>query len=268
MQCISLMPHDDLEHIPSIVPTRDGQPERGGNRARANKSESSRAPAAQKHTAKDGGTGLLARVFIALSLVSAIAVGVWAWELQKKLLQADDQIADYATRIGDLEARLSDTDEGMNQSAEVQAAKISGLEKEVRKLWDNVWKESKDRLGKLEVASASQDKSIKEVQGSFAGAQSQLKKTADDTARLSADIAELKSISGDLARLIASAKANQAEVERVADNLNQINLTLAKLEKRVAGNEEWVASINAFRKQVNTSLSQLQMSIRAQSGSN
>lgn len=259
------MPDDDLEHIPSIVPTRDGQPERGGNRARTSKSESSRPLAPQKKAAKSGGTGLLARVFIALSLVSAVAVGVWAWELQKQLLQANDQIADYATRIGDLEARLSDTDEGMNQSAEVQAAKIAGLEKEVRKLWDNVWKEAKERLGKLEAASASQDKSIQAVQGSFAGAQSQLKKTSDDSAKLAADIAELKSISGDLARLIASAKTNQAEVERVADNLNQINLSLAKLEKRVAGNEEWVASINSFRKQVNTSLSQLQMSIREQS---
>jgi septal ring factor EnvC (AmiA/AmiB activator) len=76
-------------------------------------------------------------------------------------------------------------------------------------------------------------------------------------------MAKLKSVGGDLARLMSSAKSNQAEVERVADSLNRINLDLAKLEKRVAGNEEWVASVNVFRRQVNTSLGELQATIRA-----
>jgi hypothetical protein len=62
---------------------------------------------------------------------------------------------------------------------------------------------------------------------------------------------------------MTSAKANQAEVERVADDLNRINLALAKLDRRVAGNEEWVASMNAFRKQVNASLSELQTAVRS-----
>ncbi len=209
--------------------------------------------------------GVLSRLLLAMSLILAVAVGVWAWMLQAELLQARDQIANYAERIGDLEARLSDTDEGMNQNAEVQAVKIAELDKEVRKLWDNVWKESKARLGALETASAAQDKSIKSMQGTVSGTQAQIREAAGNMAGLTADIAELKSISGDLARLMASAKTNQAEVERVADNLNQINLALAKLERRVVGNEEWVASINTFRKQVNTSLSQMQSAIRAQS---
>jgi uncharacterized coiled-coil protein SlyX len=208
---------------------------------------------------------LLARLLIAVSLIAVIAVGVWAWKLQAELLQANEAVAGYAKRIGDLEARLSDTDEGMNQNAEAQADKLKALDTEVRKLWDNVWKEAKSRLEKLESVSASQDKSLKSAQGTIASSQSQLKEVSADVGRLTADIAQLKSISGDLARLIASAKTNQVEVERVADNLNQINLSLAKLEKRVSGNEEWVASINAFRKQVNTSLSQMQTSIRSQS---
>ena len=64
-------------------------------------------------------------------------------------------------------------------------------------------------------------------------------------------MAKLKSVAGDLERLMSSAKANQAEVERVADTLNRINSDLAKLNKRVQGNEEWVGSINAFRRQIN-----------------
>jgi chromosome segregation ATPase len=199
---------------------------------------------------------LLTGLFTGISLIAAVLACAWAWQLQTQLQQASDQLDSYATRIGDLEARLSDTDEGMNQNAAVQAVKVSKLEGEVRKLWDNVWKQSKERLSKLEAASASQGKKIKGMDGTLSSSQSQLKEVADD-------MAKLKSVGGDLARLMSSAKANQAEVERVADSLNRINLDLAKLEKRVAGNEEWVASVNVFRRQVNTSLGELQATIRA-----
>ena len=165
-------------------------------------------------------------------------------------------MANYASRIGDLEGRLSDTDEGMTQNAAVQAVKISELEKEVRKLWDNVWKKSKDRLAKLEASTGSHDKSIKGLLGAVSGVESQLESA-------SGDITKLKSVAGDLSRLMASAKANQAEVERVADTLNRINLDLSKLEKRVQGNEEWVGSVNAFRRQVNASLSDLQARLQS-----
>ena len=47
----------------------------------------------------------------------------------------------------------------------------------------------------------------------------------------------LKSVAGDLERLIASGKANQAEVERVADTINRVNLDMAKLGKRGQSNE-------------------------------
>lgn len=251
------MPHDDLDHIPSIVPTRDGMPQRGSsNRSRTGTGEKSRSTDARNVPARAGGAGLLASLFITVSLLAAAAACAWAWQLQKQLMHADEQLANYATRIGDLEARLSDTDEGMNQNAETQAQKLAKLDTEIRKLWDNVWKEASDRLGKLDATTASQGKSIKGIEGSVSASQSQLKE-------LSADMARLKSVSGDLARLIDSAKANQAEVERVADNLNRINLSLAKLEKRVGGNEEWVGSVDAFRKQVNASLGALQADVRA-----
>lgn len=251
------MQHDDLDHIPSIVPTRDGVPQRNINKPSADRGERRRSPGAPKQPSSAvEGMGLLARLMIAISLVAAVVACAWAWQLQTQLQQASEHISNYATRIGDLEARLSDTDEGMNQNAEVQAKKAAQLEAEVRKLWDNVWKETKDRLGKLESASVSQGKSVKGMEGSLSTTQAQLKVA-------STDIAELKSVAGDLARLMSSAKASQAEVERVADSLNRIELALAKLDKRVAGSEEWVGSVNAFRKQVNTSLGELQATIRA-----
>ncbi len=254
------MPHDDLDYIPSIVPTRDGVPQRSTSKLRAEKGDRGRSSGSPKQPSHGGGTGLLARLCIAVALVVAALACVWAWQLQSQLQQANEHIANYAARIGDLEARLSDTDEGMNQNAAVQAAKVAKLETEVRKLWDSVWKEAKDRLGKLETASAIQGKSVKGMEGSLTTAQAQLRAASDD-------IAKLNSVAGDLTRLISSAKASQTEVERVADSLNRIDLALAKLDKRVAGNEEWVGSVNAFRKQINASLSELQATVRAMQAS-
>ncbi len=55
-----------------------------------------------------------------------------------------------------------------------------------------------------------------------------------------------------------SARANEAQMEKLADSVNRMNLEQAKLQKRVRTNEEWVESINGFRKQVNRTLAQLQ----------
>jgi uncharacterized coiled-coil protein SlyX len=65
---------------------------------------------------------------------------------------------------------------------------------------------------------------------------------------------------------MTSSRNSQAEVERVADALNAINLDLARLEKRVGGNEEWITAINAFRQSTNASISQLQRRLRALQG--
>lgn len=250
------MPHDELDHIPSIVPTRDSVPPRSGGAPRSNGGAAGR-PGKQPTAAKSGGSGLLARLSITVALVVAAVACAWAWQLQQQLQQANVELADYAGRIGDLEARLSDTDEGMSQNAAVQAAKIRELDTEVRKLWDNVWKQSKERLAKLEASSSNQGKKISTMESSLTAAQGTLKSSGND-------IAKLKSVAGDLERLMTSAKANQAEVERVADTLNRINLDLAKLNKRVSANEEWVGSINTFRKQVNASLAELRSSVRSQ----
>jgi len=246
------MPNDDIDHIPAIVPGREegprGSPRQGG-------SERRRSPAARSQAAPSGGSGILSRLLAGLALIAGGLAFAWAWQLQNQLDESQRQLQDAGNRISDLEARLSDTDEGMNQNAAVQAVKVAELEGEVRKLWDNVWKQTRERLTKLESASAAHGKSIKGVDGSLASTKKQLNEAT-------AELEALKSVGGDLARLMTSAKASQAEVERVADSLNRIELSMNKLEKRVAGNEEWVGSVNAFRRQVNASIAELQGTVR------
>ena len=82
------------------------------------------------------------------------------------------------------------------------------------------------------------------------------------------DLGALKKIAGDLERLSSGAKQVQTNLERIADNVNKANLERAALNKRVAANEEWIESINAFRRQVNASINSLESSLRDVQASN
>ena len=255
------MAKDDLDHIPTIVATRDGDQARGAGRKGARKKAGKGA--ARPSGGSGGGAGVWARLFITLSLVVAATACAWAWQLQEQLKQSANVQRDYAARIADLEDRLSDTDEGLSQNTATMAVKIKEVTaraednfKEIDKLWASAWRKNKAKIAALEKSSASHSSQLGSANKSLNSVQADLKSA-------SGDITRLKSVAGDLERLIASAKANQAEVERVADDLNRISLELSKIDKRVAGNEEWLASVNAFRRQINGSVETLRADIQA-----
>ncbi len=252
------MPHDDIDHIPSITATRDNDHQRPRPRTKTgvpvgnkrNKGKTSPPPRS------GGGSGIWTRLFITISLVIAAVACAWVWQLQEQLQQSSHLMEQYERRIADLEDRLSDTDEGLNQNTAAMAVKIKELYSEVDKLWASAWRKNKAKIEALEKQSAANTKQVARTAKSLTADEAKLKSAA-------ADIAKLRTVAGDLQRLMASAKSNQAEVERVADSLNRMNLEFAKLNKRVQSNEEFVGSVNAFRRQMNTSMTQLQASVRA-----
>ncbi len=252
------MPNDDLDHIPSIVPSRDtethfattsSQPR--GAKATRGGGGGSRPPSG----GTAGGVGIWARLFLTIALVVAAVACAWAWQLQEQLEQSGHIMERYESRISDLEDRLSDTDEGLSQNTATMAVKIKELYSEVDKLWASAWRKNKAKIEALEKSSKSNGKKLASAEKSLGTAKSQLKAA-------SGDIAKLKSVAGDLDRLLASSKSSQAEVERVADDLNRINLEYSKLDKRVKDSEEWLSSINAFRSQTNSALTRMQADIR------
>ena len=251
------MPHDDLDHIPSIVPSRDAEPHHASRAARGAKSAPARGKAKRgggSPGGSSGGAGIWVRLFLAVSLVVAAVACAWAWQLQEQLKQSEHLMVRTEKRISDLEDRLADTDEGLSQNTASMAVKIKDSELEIRKLWDDR-KKMNPKIDKLAVTASANTKKVASVQKSLSTAQGQLKAA-------SSDLTKLKSVAGDLSRLMTSAKANQSEVERVADDLNRINLEFAKIGKQVRDNEEWLASINAFRSQTNSALTRMQADIR------
>lgn len=229
---------DSIDHIPPIIPARDEVVARSAGK---------RQQSARKTS---GSTGLWARLFIVVSLVVAAVACAWAWQLQQQLVVAQQKLTNYGERIEDLEDRLSDTDEGVNQSSVAMAVKIKELYSEVDKLWASAWRKNKAKIAELEKASGGHSSQLATLGNTDKAYSTQLKS-------LATDMQKLKAVAGDLERLLASAQASETQLEKLGDDLNRMGLEYAKLQKRVTTNEEWVESINGFRKQVNRTLSEL-----------
>ncbi|NBS30240.1 MAG: hypothetical protein EBS76_06950 [Actinobacteria bacterium] len=197
-----------------------------------------------------------------IALVVAAVACAWAWQLQQVLDATVAHQATLATRTADLEALLSDTDESVAQSAAALGAQLKVVDKETRRL-EQRRREMDVRMDKIEKNATGLAGDLKAVKSGVESNTSQAKALTSNVDKLTADLASLKKVAGDLERLSKTAKEVQTNLERLADNVNKANLERAALNKRVAANEEWIESINAFRRQVNANISQLESSLRA-----
>ena len=248
---------DDIEPIPAIVPKRDGESQQYATaRGKGNKGKVTRRGTGRR--SGDGGSGggsLLGRLVLTVALVVAAVGCAWAYQLQQQLQTSNAELTAATQRISDLEDLLSDTDETVNQSATAMRAQLKLLDTEVRKLWD-ARKVSNRKIAGLKNDSKKQGAQVASLVSSDSSNSAAVK-------TLNSEIAKLKGVAGDLERLASNGQRNQAEVERVADALNRFELDNAKLSKRVEASEEFMASVNASRRQVNTKISQLEASVRA-----
>lgn len=204
------------------------------------------------------GMGVLARLILTVALVVAAVACAWAWQLQMALDQSVADGAVVAGRVADLEALLSDTDESVEKSAAALGAQLNVVDKETRRL-EQRRREMDSKISKLEKASAATQTDVGKLQTQAAGQGKSL-------ASMESDLASLKRVAGDLERLSKTAMDAQANLERLADNVNKANLERAAMNQRVTSNEEWIESINAFRRQVNASISRLEAEIRSSQG--
>ena len=256
------MARDDLpdSKIPSFAATRD---EGVASAPRdAVPGRSSRPPAAGR------GMGLLARLVLTIALVVAAVACAWAWQLQQILDQSVANGAVVAGRVADLEALLSDTDESVEKSAAALGAQLNVVDKETRRL-EQRRREMDNKIVKLEKASAATQTDVGKLQTLVAGqgksltAMNAAYRQGKSLTAMNADLTALKRVAGDLERLSKTAMDAQSSLERLADNVNKANLDRAAMKQRVTSNEEWIESINAFRRQVNASISRLEDQMRS-----
>lgn len=243
----------DNDHIdvPSIVPERDDDVAR----PRRSSARSKSGPANVEAGATRSGTNPLLIVLLLL------LVGWGGWQ-QWQLLQAQQLQQTYQARVADLEQRLSVTDESMSESSVAMQVKLRELDSEIRKLWDNVWKRSKEQLAEHEQQLGSLQKNLK-------SAQTDLNKAEKLLAEQQSTLGNMRGQLDKASRLDAAVELNkrkleeqQVALEAASDKVKKLLADVDKLERRVVANEEWVQSINAFRKQVNREL----LSLKEQRG--
>ena len=236
------MSRDDLTEIPSFAARRDEAVDSAPRNA---------IPSRSRESARLSGAG---QFFLTLSFIAVCALSAYAWYSYQLIGELTADQSRTGKQVQSLENLLTDTDETVTKSAAAMGAQLNLLDSEVRKLWD-ARKVANRKVSNLEKTDKSTEATLQTLKDNGF----RQKKTLD---ALTADLRELQTLSADIERLAGSARQIQSDVERLADDVNRANLERASLGNRVTANEEWVASINGFRKQVNTNVNQLRVDIR------
>ncbi|MCR8923631.1 hypothetical protein NO559_12680 [Dasania sp. GY-MA-18] len=197
------------------------------------------------------------KIILASVVVVLILTAVLAGFLQQRLKAAEYTLKLTEARVAELESRLSVTDESLGESSAAMKVKLRELDFEVRKLWDNVWKKSKQRLEVLETKQQSHDKSLNNVKTFIDRTEQKLAQNEQVTTKLNQKLQTLDQLSSQLANNERKLKAQESNLEKTNDKVNQFNTRLIKAERLAADNKERLDSVDHFRRKVNADLLKL-----------
>ena len=223
--------NDDLSDMPAMKPAHDEVV----NRRRQGRSSSS----AVIPTRRSNRLGLL-------TLLIAIAASAASY-LYAENRAAAKVAMQTEIRIAALEAQLANTGDEMSQSDAAVRVRLKELDTEVRKLWDNVWKKSKVLLDEHSLNI----KNLTTRTGSLGKAQS---KAGKQLAELNAELMRYAAGLDEINEAVEQSQANDKKARALQDKLPKLTQKMDNHEQRIKANEEWVESINAFRRQVNKQL--------------
>ena len=250
---------DQLGHVPKITPAHDEIASYQRARSKGKLVDSlGEVPDVRQETA---GISVATKSVLAAVILLLVATSGLAGYLYYELRLAQHSIDDYELRISALEKRLDVTDTSMSESAGALKVKVHELDSEIRKLWDNVWKRSKQRLEEHDVQLEKQQKQLADVQAFVASAQQQFDKNQKVVADLSVQLKKAEQMRSTVAGNSQLISKQTASVQAAVDKINRLNSDINKLDRRVKGTEEWIDSINGFRRQVNRDLGVLKQAI-------
>ncbi len=252
-----MSPHDNepLTDIPRMVPERDDVVSYQRQKPQSAKPRAERNRAAEvdddyEEPATGGGNSAV------VYLLAVVAAGLLGWAGWQQLQLSDTRVEMAASqaRIADLEQRLSVTDESVNQSSVAMQVKLKDLDGEVRKLWDNVWKKNQETLAAHQTQLASLDKAVKAAQAEVAKASQGLAAQQKGVEGMRGQLEQMARTEATVELSKRKLDEQQVALESVTEKLNRITAEQNKLAQRIATNEEWVQSINNFRRQTNREL--------------
>ena len=253
-----MSPHDEpLTDIPQIVPDRDDvasyqRQKPQAVKARAERERPRAVEVEEEYDDEPAGGGNGAIVYL-LAAVAALLLG-WSGWLQFQLQNTGTVLSASQARITELEQKLSVTDESVNQSSVSMQVKIKDLDGEIRKLWDNVQKKNEQTLAAHQTQLAALDTSVKAAQAEVVKASQSLAAQQKSVETMRAQLSKVEKTEATVELSKRKLDEQQVALESVTEKLNRISSEQEKLGQRISTNEEWVQSINNFRKQTNREL--------------
>jgi chromosome segregation ATPase len=199
-------------------------------------------------------------LFLAVLVVVLLLAG-WSGYLQMKLQATHQTINNYEARVADLEQRLMVTDESLSESGVATKVKIREMDSEIRKLWDNVWKKSKQTFAEHEALLGKLSESIKSNQQLLTTASQQLSKNDSVITGLKEQLVVVQQLNKQITANQQALVKQQRSLETTADKANRVTANITKLERRVKSTEEWVESVNGFRRQVIRDIDSLKQNV-------
>lgn len=260
LQCTKFMsPRDDdpIDQVPKMTPDYDQIASYQRNKAKSSLVSS----LGEVPDTAATGSAPLGKTLLVAGVCLILAIAAWAGYLHWKLQATEQSISNYQLRVADLEQRLMVTDESVNESGVATQVKIRELDSEIRKLWDNVWKKSKQQFAEQDTQLNQHAKSIKSNEQLISNIRQQLSRNEVVMTGLSDQLKNIQKIQSQvMANKQVLLKLEQS-MEATADKANSVNANIVKLDKRVKSTEEWVESINGFRRQVNRDMDTLKQNV-------
>jgi methyl-accepting chemotaxis protein len=252
--------HDDndpLPDIPAMVPDRDDVESYQRQKVGKHKPAFDPLPAAEdEHYDEPAGRASNTPLYI-LAGIAIIALG-WAGFLQSQLASTQSALESWQLRVGDLEKRLSVTDESANQSSAQMQVKLKEVDESLAKLRDDSFKKAKSTLDQHTTQLAALDQTLKATQSTAA----KVEKAVDEQEKtLGAAKSQLDKLAPTVELSKRKLEEQQAAIESLTEKGNVTSANVEKLGLRMNTNEEWVQSINNFRKQTNREIVNIKQQI-------
>ena len=182
-------------------------------------------------------SGLFLGIVFVLLLIGILALSLWVSELSKDSNSINSKVE---SRLSILEEQLQLADSTSTEFLSYINTQLQFLDKEIRKLWDLSNKRNKVNIAKLTQDISKHTSALKEIAATQTNDQTNINSIKNESQKLRSAIDELK-------------QANK-------DNLNTQN-KIAELNKSILLLEETVQAFDAYRRQNNEMLQEMQLKI-------
>lgn len=199
-------------------------------------------------------------------LVVVMAVGGWyLWNqiqrLENDLHHSLSALSQSEVTLTSLQQNLDNRDKTLNKSGDQMAAELKELNSEVRKLWDVANKRNKALIDEQAKAIAALETSLKTQS---ANVDKQIQAATAGTKDLKADWQKVKDAQAELQTALSAQTSamekQKSDLAALKSSVSSLKSNLAAphdLDDRITNLEVALKSIDAYRRQVNVRLDQL-----------